>query len=69
MSSNKLVDNYRYFYSASRLDYIFVPESDKSKILDVNIVPVSSSDHVAVCLDLLLDKNSAVNKTVHNLKY
>ncbi len=81
VSSSKLVDSYRYFYphlpgftfirnnAASRLDYIFVPESDKSKILDVNIVPVPSSDHVAVCVDLLLDKNSAVNKTIHNMNY
>ena len=81
VSSNKPSDSYRYFYphlpgytfirnnAASRLDYIFVIESDKSKILDVNIVPVPSSDHVPVCVDLLLDKNSAVNKTIHNLNY
>ena len=56
VSSNKLVDNYRYFYSASRLDYIFVPESDKSKILDLNIVPVPSTDHVAVLGNYCLTK-------------
>ena len=81
VSSNKLVDSYRLFYphvpgytfirnnAASRLDYIFVPESEQSKILEVKIVPVPSSDHVAVRVDLLLDKNSAVNKTTHNLNY
>ena len=79
--SNKLVDSYRFFYpqlpgytfirnnAASRLDYIFVPESDKSKILEVNVVPVPSSDHVAVCVDLLLDKNSVANKITHSLNY
>ncbi len=79
--SNKLVDSYRFLYphlpgytfirnnGASRLDYIFVPESDKSKILEVNIVPVPSSDHVGVSVDLLIDKNSAVNKNTHNQTY
>ena len=81
VSTNKLIDSYRFFHphqpgytfirnnSASRIDYLFLPVSEGSNIVNVDLVPVPASDHIAVCVDIKINGNQTFKKAKHKGNY